>query len=55
MITAALPEQGFALMRDFLTDPLAVLHRAATHDLPGVFNVGADGVLLAPPVGTGLM
>jgi UDP-glucose 4-epimerase len=27
-------------------DALAVLHRAVTHDLPGVFNVGADGVLL---------
>jgi UDP-glucose 4-epimerase len=27
-------------------DALAVLERAATHDLPGVFNVGGDGVLL---------
>jgi UDP-glucose 4-epimerase len=27
-------------------DALAVLHRAVTHELPGVFNVGADGVLL---------
>ena len=27
-------------------DALAVLERAASHDLPGVFNVAADGVLL---------
>jgi UDP-glucose 4-epimerase len=27
-------------------DALAVLERAVTHDLPGVFNVAADGVLL---------
>jgi UDP-glucose 4-epimerase len=27
-------------------DALAVLHRAVRHDLPGVYNVGADGVLL---------
>jgi UDP-glucose 4-epimerase len=27
-------------------DALAVLHRAATQDLPGVFNVGGDGILL---------
>ena len=27
-------------------DALAVLHRAVAHDLPGVFNVAADGVLL---------
>ncbi|MBW4715836.1 NAD-dependent epimerase/dehydratase family protein [Saccharothrix sp. SC076] len=27
-------------------DALAVLERAARHDLPGVFNVGGDGVLL---------
>jgi UDP-glucose 4-epimerase len=27
-------------------DALAVLHRAVGEDLPGVFNVGADGVLL---------
>jgi UDP-glucose 4-epimerase len=29
-----------------VTDALAVLRRAATHDLPGVYNVGGDGVLL---------
>jgi len=28
------------------TDALAVLGRAATHDLPGVYNVGGDGVLM---------
>jgi UDP-glucose 4-epimerase len=27
-------------------DAVAVLHRAVTHDLPGVFNAGGDGVLL---------
>ncbi|GAB3455138.1 NAD-dependent epimerase/dehydratase family protein [Actinophytocola sediminis] len=27
-------------------DAVAVLRRATTHDLPGVFNVGGDGVLL---------
>lgn len=27
-------------------DALAVLERAITHDLPGVFNVGGDGVLM---------
>ena len=27
-------------------DAVAVLERATTHDLPGVFNVGADGVLM---------
>jgi len=27
-------------------DAVAVLHRATIHDLPGVFNVGGDGVLL---------
>ncbi|OZM74746.1 NAD-dependent dehydratase [Amycolatopsis antarctica] len=27
------------------TDALAVMERAALHDLPGVFNIGADGVL----------
>lgn len=27
-------------------DALAVLNRATTHDLPGVFNVGGDGVLM---------
>jgi UDP-glucose 4-epimerase len=27
-------------------DALAVLERAATHDLPGVYNVGGDGVLM---------
>jgi UDP-glucose 4-epimerase len=27
-------------------DGLAVLHRAATQELPGVFNVGGDGILL---------
>jgi UDP-glucose 4-epimerase len=27
-------------------DALAVLHHAVSHDLPGVFNVGGDGVLL---------
>jgi UDP-glucose 4-epimerase len=27
-------------------DALAVLHRAVSHELPGVFNVGGDGVLL---------
>lgn len=27
-------------------DALAVLHRAVEQDLPGVFNVGADGILL---------
>jgi UDP-glucose 4-epimerase len=29
-----------------ITDALAVLERAITHDLPGVFNVGGDGVLM---------
>ena len=29
-----------------LDDAVAVLDRATTHDLPGVFNVGGDGVLL---------
>ncbi|HEX6357255.1 NAD-dependent epimerase/dehydratase family protein [Actinophytocola sp.] len=28
------------------TDALAVLSRAATHDLPGVYNAGGDGVLM---------
>jgi UDP-glucose 4-epimerase len=27
-------------------DAIAVLNRAATHDLPGVFNVGGDGVIM---------
>jgi UDP-glucose 4-epimerase len=27
-------------------DALAILHRAVSHDLPGVFNAGAEGVLL---------
>lgn len=29
-----------------VTDALAVLNRATTHDLPGVFNAGGDGVLM---------
>jgi UDP-glucose 4-epimerase len=29
-----------------IADALAVLERAITHDLPGVFNVGGDGVLM---------
>jgi len=29
-----------------INDALAVLIRATTHDLPGVFNVGGDGVLM---------
>lgn len=29
-----------------VSDALAVLNRAATHDLPGVYNVGGDGVLM---------
>jgi UDP-glucose 4-epimerase len=29
-----------------MTDALAVLNRATTHDLPGVFNAGGDGVLM---------
>jgi UDP-glucose 4-epimerase len=29
-----------------ITDALAVLNRAATHDLPGVYNAGGDGVLM---------
>jgi UDP-glucose 4-epimerase len=29
-----------------VADALAVLGRAATHDLPGVYNVGGDGVLM---------
>jgi UDP-glucose 4-epimerase len=29
-----------------VTDALAVLKRATTHDLPGVFNAGGDGVLM---------
>jgi len=29
-----------------IDDALAVLERAITHDLPGVFNVGGDGVLM---------
>lgn len=29
-----------------VADALAVLSRAATHDLPGVYNVGGDGVLM---------
>jgi UDP-glucose 4-epimerase len=29
-----------------VTDALAVLNRAITHDLPGVFNAGGDGVLM---------
>jgi UDP-glucose 4-epimerase len=29
-----------------VTDALAVLNRAATHDLPGVYNAGGDGVLM---------
>jgi UDP-glucose 4-epimerase len=29
-----------------ISDALAVLRRAITHDLPGVFNVGGDGVLM---------
>src|SRR5205085_2720197 len=29
-----------------VTDALAVLGRAATHDLPGVYNAGGDGVLM---------
>ena len=39
---------GFDARLQFLheEDALAVLERAATHDLPGVFNVAADGVLM---------
>jgi len=29
-----------------INDALAVLNRAATHDLPGVYNAGGDGVLM---------
>jgi UDP-glucose 4-epimerase len=29
-----------------MADALAVLNRATTHDLPGVYNVGGDGVLM---------
>ncbi|OLF15764.1 NAD-dependent epimerase/dehydratase family protein [Actinophytocola xanthii] len=39
---------GFDARVQFLhhQDAVAVLHRASTHDLPGVFNVAGDGVLL---------
>ncbi|MGB3437450.1 MAG: NAD-dependent epimerase/dehydratase family protein [Actinophytocola sp.] len=39
---------GFDARVQFLhiDDALAVLERATTHDLPGVFNVGGDGVLM---------
>jgi len=39
---------GFDARVQFLhsADALAVLARAITHDLPGVFNVGGDGVLM---------